>query len=82
VTVQLALDGEGELGEVAVAAVIFPSCRSASSMSAAVQRRHMRATASASTLREVRRTISIIDSQGFVDGNVRPQNPRLTQVNI
>src|SRR6266540_3468751 len=47
--------------------MIFRNCRSASSMPAAVQRRHMSPDCQRFTLREVRRTISIIDSHGFVD---------------
>lgn len=53
----VSLDGDGEAGE--------RNWRSASSMPAADQRRHMAPLDQCLTLREVRRQISIIDSIGF-----------------
>jgi hypothetical protein len=44
-------------------------------MPAAVQRRHMSPDCQRFTLREVRRTVSIIDSHGFVDCSVRLSDP-------
>ena len=46
--------------------MILRNCCSASSIPAAVQRRHMSPDCQRLTLRLVRRTISIIDSIGFV----------------
>src|SRR5436309_14488040 len=53
--------------------MIFRSCRSASSMPAAVQRSAISPDDQRFTLRWVRRTISIIDSHGFVLSSVRLQ---------
>jgi hypothetical protein len=55
--------------------MIFRNWRSASNMPAAVQRRHMSPECQRFTLREVRRTISIIDSQGLVDWSVCFSDP-------
>src|SRR3954447_10108429 len=49
---------------------------SASSMPAAVQRRHMSPFCQRLTLRLTRRTVSIIDSHGFVEASVRLSRPR------
>ena len=49
---------------------------SASSMPAAVQRRHMSPFCQRLTLRLMRRTVSIIDSHGFVEASVRLSRPR------
>src|SRR6266700_2633256 len=51
--------------------MIFRNWRSASSMPAAVQRSAISPDDQRLTLRWVRRTISIIDSHGFVDSSVR-----------
>src|SRR3954464_15108499 len=61
------------------------NCCSASSMPAAVQRRHMSPFCQCLTLRLTRRTVSIIDSHGFVDASVRlcrPQMPRRVTVSV
>src|SRR5437867_3791600 len=55
--------------------MIFRNCRSASSMPAAVQRSAISPDDQRSTVRWVRRTISIIDSHGFVDSSVRFSEP-------
>src|SRR5215213_8924125 len=49
---------------------------SASSIPAAVQRRHMSPDCQRLTLRLMRRTVSIIDSHGFVEASVRLSGPR------
>ena len=51
--------------------MILRNWASASSMPAAVQRRHMSPFCQRLTLRLVRRTHSIIDSHGFVEASVR-----------
>ena len=66
---QISLDRDGELGEVAVPDDA-PERRSASSIPAAVQRRHISPERQRLTLRLVRRTHSIIDSQGLVEASV------------
>src|SRR5882672_11850082 len=55
--------------------MIFRNCRSASSMPAAVQRSAISPDDQRFTLRWVRRTISIIDSHGFVLSSVRFRLP-------
>ncbi len=45
-------------------------------MPAAVQRRHMSPFCQRLTLRATRRTVSIIDSDGFVEASVRFRRPR------
>src|SRR3954451_896086 len=55
--------------------MIFRNCRSASSMPAAVQRSAISPDDHRFTLRWVRRTISIIDSQGLVLSSVRLSEP-------
>ncbi len=58
---------------------------SASSIPAAVQRRHMSPDCQRFTLRDVRRTMSIIDSIGFVEDSVffrRPRIPRRVSVRV
>jgi len=55
--------------------MILRNWRSASSMPAAVQRRHMSPDCQRLTLRLVRRQISIIDSIGFVEDSVRQSGP-------
>jgi hypothetical protein len=62
-------DGDRECGEVFVADDLA-DWRSASSMPAAVQRRHMSPFCQRLTLRLVARQIAIIDSIGFVEDNV------------
>ena len=71
----VALDSDGEVGEVGVADDAA-GLLLASSMPAAVQRRHMSPFCQRLTLRLVRRTVSIIDSQGFVEASVRLSRPR------
>ena len=56
--------------------MIRRNCRSASSMPAAVQRSAISPDCQRLTLRLVRRTHSIIDSQGFVEASVRFRVPR------
>ena len=54
-------------------------------MPAAVQRRHMSPFCQRLTLREIRRTVSIIDSHGFVLTSVRlsrPRTPRRVTVSV
>ena len=65
--------------------MILRNWRSASSMPAAVQRRHMSPFCQRLTLRLMRRTVSIIDSHGFVDASVRlsrPRTPRRVTVSV
>src|SRR3954454_19702220 len=63
--------------------MILRNWRSASSMPAAVQRRHMSPFCQRLTLRLVRRTVSIIDSQGLVEASVRLSRPRtLSRVTV
>src|SRR5829696_4894920 len=54
-------------------------------MPAAVQRRHMSPLDQCLTLRATRRTVSIIDSHGFVEASVRlsrPRTPRRVTVRV
>ena len=65
--------------------MILRNWRSASSMPAAVQRRHMSPFCQRLTLRLMRRTVSIIDSHGFVEASVRlsrPRTPRRVTVSV
>ncbi len=65
--------------------MILRNCRSASSMPAAVQRSAISPDDQRLTLRCVRRTISIIDSHGFVDSSVRfslPRTPSRVSVSV
>src|SRR3954452_595640 len=65
--------------------IILRNCCSASSIPAPVQRRHMSPFFQRLTLRLVRRTVSIIDSHGFVDASVRlswPVTPSLVMVSV
>src|SRR4051812_35610397 len=56
--------------------MILRNCARASSMPAAVQRRHMSPLCQRLRLRLTRRTVSIIDSHGFVEASVRLRRPR------
>src|SRR3954466_5456791 len=65
--------------------MILRNWRSASSMPAAVHRRHMSPFCQRLTLRLVRRTVSIIDSHGLGDASVRlswPATPSLVIVSV
>src|SRR4051812_42154642 len=65
--------------------MILRNWLSARSMPAAVQRRHMSPFCQRLTLRLTRRTVSIIDSHGFVEASVRlsrPRTPRRVMVSV
>ena len=71
----VALDGDGELGELGVADDA-PELSLGFEHAGAVQRRHMSPLDQCLTLRAMRRTVSIIDSHGFVEASVRLSRPR------
>src|ERR687887_442544 len=65
--------------------MILRNWASASSMPAGVQRRHMSPLCQCLTLRLTRRTVSIIDSHGFVEASMRlsrPRTPRRVTVSV